>query len=53
MLIAIAPLLAAVVGLLIFVLAANPKLNKIGEHLMWTGMLVTLYVLANHVVRID
>lgn len=36
------PLLIAILGLLIFALSANPKINKIGEHLFWCGTLATL-----------
>lgn len=36
------PLLAAIIGVLMYALAANPKLSEIGRILFWTGALVTL-----------
>lgn len=42
MLVAYIPLLVAIVGLLMFALASNAKVARIGEHMMWTGLLVTL-----------
>lgn len=50
MLIAIVPLLAAVIGLLIFVLAKEP-LKEVGRCLFWCGTLVTLFVAASHTVK--
>lgn len=41
MLIAYFPLLVCIVGLLVFALAKD-KVSRIGEHLFWTGLLVTL-----------
>lgn len=52
MIIAIAPLLAAVIGILIYILASNAKLTEVGRALMWTGFLVTLLVNAQHVVKL-
>jgi hypothetical protein len=52
MLIAIVPVLAAVVGILVYVLASNAKVAEIGRALMWCGILVTLAVVANHTVRL-
>jgi hypothetical protein len=52
MLIAIWPLLAAIVGLLIFVLATNAKVVEIGKALMWTGFLVSLFVVSHQTIRI-
>ena len=36
------PLLVAIVGFLLFCFAANPKIQKTGEHMLWTGLLCTL-----------
>lgn len=47
MLIAIVPLLIAIVGLLIYVLSANTKMQEVGRALMWCGFLVTLFVAAH------
>jgi len=52
MLIAIVPLLAAIAGLLIYVLASNAKVVEVGRILLWTGVLLTLYVSTAHTVRI-
>ena len=50
--IALIPLLAAIVGLLVYVLAANPKVIEVGRALMWCGLLVTLFAVASHVVKV-
>lgn len=49
--IAIAPVVAAVLGMLVYVLASNAKAAEIGRTFMWCGILVTLLVLAQHPVR--
>ena len=36
------PLLAAVVGVLMYALSANPKLSEIGRMMFWTGLLAFL-----------
>jgi hypothetical protein len=36
-------LIVAVVGLLMYVLATNPKINEIGRILFWTGTLTFLF----------
>ena len=45
-------LLVCVAGALIYALAANPKVSRIGEHMFWCGLLVMLFALAGKVVRI-
>jgi hypothetical protein len=50
--IAIIPLLVAIAGLLIYVLANNAKVVEVGRALMWCGILVTLFASANHTVRL-
>ena len=50
--IAIIPLLAAIVGLLVYVLAAKDKVVEVGRALFWCGVLVTLMVLASHTVKV-
>jgi hypothetical protein len=50
--IAIVPLLAAVAGLLIYVLASNAKVAEVGRALMWCGILVTLWILAGRMVKV-
>lgn len=49
--IAIVPALVALLGLLVFVLAEG-KPAEIGRAMLWCGLLVTLAVLAGHVVKI-
>lgn len=49
---AIWPCLAAVIGVLVYALTNNAKVAEIGRALMWTGFLVTLFVVANHTVRL-
>lgn len=36
------PLLIALIGLLLYVMAANPKLQEIGRIMLATGLLATL-----------
>ena len=52
MLIAIVPLIAVVVGILVYVLASNTKLSELGRLTYFAGLLVTLLVTARHVVRL-
>jgi hypothetical protein len=50
--IAIVPLLVALAGLLIYVLAANAKVVEVGRVLLWCGVLVTLWTAAGHTVKV-
>ena len=50
--IAIVPLIACVIGLLIYVLAANAKVIEVGRALFWCGLLVTLFTVASKVVKV-
>lgn len=52
MVIAWAALLVAVAGLLLYVLASNPKVVEIGRLMMFAGMLVTTYALGARTIRI-
>lgn len=52
MLIAYLPALVALVGLLMFVLSSNPKVAKIGDIMLWTGLLVTLFTVAGKAIHI-
>jgi hypothetical protein len=45
------PLLVCLVGVLMYALAANPKLVRIGEILFFCGLLVALFALAEGRVR--
>jgi Na+/phosphate symporter len=45
MVIILIPLLIALIGLLMYAFAANPKLVRIGEILFFVGMLWTVYAL--------
>ncbi len=52
MIIAILPLAAAIIGLLIYLLSTqNPKAAEIGRLLMFAGMLVTLLVASSQHVK--
>ena len=44
------PLLVCILGMLCYALAANPKVQELGRHAYWTGLLVSLYVVATRVV---
>lgn len=46
------PLLVCVVGVLLYALAASPKLQEVGRAMLWCGLLVVLLVAAHQVVRI-
>lgn len=52
MLIAIIPLLIALVGVLMYALCTNPKLQEIGRILFFCGMFVITWVLAKATVHI-
>lgn len=51
MFIAIIPLVVAIIGLLMYVLASNTKVSEIGRIMFWTGLLVTLFVAAGRTVK--
>lgn len=46
------PLLFAILGMLIYVLASNHKMSHLGDVLFWTGWLVTMLTMAKHVFRL-
>lgn len=46
------PFLAFIVGILVYALASNGKLVEIGRALLWCGALVSLLVVAHHMVRV-
>ncbi len=46
------PLLVAVIGLLVYILAANPKAAEAGRLLFATGALAFLLSVANQTVRL-
>ncbi len=50
--IAIVPLLAAVIGLLIYALSTNAKVCELGRLAYACGLLVTLLVFARHLVKL-
>jgi len=45
------PLLIAVAGVLIYALASNPKLQRIGEMMAFSGILILTYVLSNEHIK--
>lgn len=52
MIIAIVPIIAALVGLIVYALSANPKAAEIGRLLFACGALVSLLTVASHTVRL-
>lgn len=52
MLITIIPLLAAILGVLIYALASNAKVAELGRIMFACGLLVLLAEMAHHVVRL-
>lgn len=52
MMIAIIPALVALVGLLLYLMAGNPKAQEIGRILLFCGVLATLFGLSQSTVRL-
>ena len=52
MLIAYIPLLFAIIGLLIYVLATNAKVVELGRIVFFAGFFVTMLAMATKVLRI-
>jgi len=52
MIIAYAPILVCLIGLLVYVLATNAKVVECGRAAFWCGLLVTLLVFSTHTVAI-
>jgi hypothetical protein len=50
MLVAYIPALVMIVGLLIWFFTT--KFNKVGEHMFWTGLLVTLFTAARATIKL-
>lgn len=50
--VAIVPIVTALVGLLVYALAANPKVCELGRLAFGTGLLVTLLVFATRLVHL-
>ncbi len=50
--IAILPAVFAIVGLVVYMLASDPKAAEIGRLTFFAGIVVLAYVLAGHVVRV-
>ena len=52
MIIAIFSIVIAIVGLLLWVLSANPKVSEAGKLAFFAGLLALSFALAGHTVRI-
>jgi hypothetical protein len=50
--IALLPLLVALVGLVLYAISANPKVVEVGRVLLFCGVLVTLFVLGKGTVKL-
>lgn len=50
--IAIIPAVFAIVGLLVYLLAANPKAVELGRLCFFAGLLALAFVLSGHTVRV-
>jgi len=46
------PFLVALVGLLMYALSQNAKVQHIGDVMFWTGLLVTLFEVAGRVLHL-
>jgi hypothetical protein len=45
------PLLVCIIGVLIYALASNGKAQELGRIAYFAGLLVTLFEVANHVIK--
>lgn len=52
MLIAIIPFIVAIIGVLMYALCANPKLQEIGRIMFFCGMFIITWVLAKETLHI-
>lgn len=52
MIIAYIPVLVALLGLLLYALASNPKVQEVGRILFFCGALAECLALAGHVLRL-
>ncbi len=52
MLVAYIPALVMIIGLLLYMLASNAKVQRLGEHAFWTGLLVTLMTAARATIKL-
>lgn len=48
----LAPVLAIVIGALVYALAANAKVQEMGRLTFGAGMLVTLFLVATRVIKL-
>ncbi len=46
------PLLVCIIGMLVYALSANAKVGELGRLAYFAGLLVTLFEVAAHVVRL-
>lgn len=52
MIIAIVPVIALIIGVLLLATVAKEPWREVGRALLWCSILVLLLVLANHTVRL-
>jgi hypothetical protein len=52
MAIAYFPLIVALIGLLMFFVSPNTKVMETGKIMFWTGLLVTLFTVAQKIIRL-
>jgi hypothetical protein len=50
--IAYVPFLICIIGALVYAISNNGKAQALGKDMFWTGLLVTLLVLAGHTVKV-
>lgn len=53
LIVAIIPLVVCVVGLLMYILATNPKVVELGRLTFFAGLLVFLFAIARETVKIS
>ena len=52
MLITILPFLIAIIGVLAYALSSNAKVSEIGRILFFCGILVTIWALSGHTIKV-
>ena len=46
------PLLACIIGVLMYALSANGKVQEIGKHMFWVGLLAFLLAYPGHALTV-
>lgn len=52
MLIVLSPLIVCLIGLVIYIIAGNPKVSEVGRIMLWTGLLAFLLGGVSHAAKL-